>query len=478
MDDKVAEKVQVKLEFKADSAQARGEMAATRKEVEKLGVESRKTQQEMSRVGSGGAGGGGTGGVGAGAGGAGGVGGGFMAVLAKAAVALTIFKQAVEGASKGIAAYYGDKYANKTVGAVTEGLNSLFMGIPQGLADNYMGIRFARSNAEKMKGYEREDIFNVMQSGNLAWNQQYRSLNEQRAATRDSYEAQMGISRNARLWHGQFGTDPGQTDPRFRQSIKEIAGADAGVVIGERAFSRAETERKRLHQLTLEAGHKVSLESNAPLEDGNPFAFENRATKVRMANKELLQREIELQAALENQQKVGLDLEQKRSQLRQANLNYSKAELEIAKERESKAKSQASEFGMMSGSDKLALKYALQQAQSQGIDALPEDSRNLLARSGLTGEWARDQSEKSVQDDPVYQSIVKALGGKTSSQQTKDRITLENKIEFDTEIDAEELANGFKVQWDHFFERIGPLVRTIADQQLTVVLNQRKQVEK
>lgn len=497
------DKVQVKLEFKADAAQARGEMAATRREVEKLGVESRKTQQEMARMGGHGSGGtpGGTPGSGAGGGAS-----GLMSGLARATGALMAFRQVIEGTSKAMASYYSNKYENRTMGAIAEGGNSLLGGIPQWAVDQYKGIRFSRSKADMDEAYRREDIFSVRRPVEATIAQQNRGFIEQRASASDRHEAAIAGANTSKWWAGKFGTEPGQTDPRLRGLLEAGESARTGAVVGERADARALLGVNRADQSLTEAKNKAFQErlrlgkmGDAPAskyteeqlrmmpfmrqsggESGgdNSFKRQSQEAEVRKANLEVLIREKDLREAIEGKHKTGLELEQKRSELRKASLNYSKAELEIAREREGKAKSQAADFGMMSGSDKLALKYGLQQAQSQGIDALPEETRQLLARSGLTGEFAQRESERSVQDDPVYQSIVQALGGKTSRQSTTERLAIETKVELNSDIDTRELAEGLRVQWDQYLEKMKPLMEEISLQQLKIVLNQRKQVEK
>lgn len=478
--------VEVRMKFVADAKQAQGEMAATRREVEKLGKEAQRTQQEMKRMGAGG-GGGGAGGT-PGAGGAGGGGGtpgskdmAFAMALGKATALLAIFGQALQGAAKAAGTYYGrNDWTNKSAGAAYSLIDSLTFGPVDKSRQEIESTYYGKSRAANIESMRLEPIRQTRLGLTGSLNQQSGAIWEQRGSAEDAYSAAMALAGGrggivGGLMQGMGLRD--ERDARIIQAERGKAESYQGTLMGESAKARADSEVRRLQKILGGLRSEKLMAEEASGLTGNKYQHEIRKTNIRLKDTEILQRQQELQKAIENQNATGLALEQKRHALRQANLNFSKAELDIIKEKEQKAKGAASEFGMMSGSDKIALKYALQQAQSQGIDALPEETRRLLAGSGLTGEWAREQSEKSVQDDFNYQQIVAMLGGKTSEQLGKERLTIENKIELDSQTDAEELAKGMRQQWDQYLDMLEPLIQKIANQQLKLALNQRKQMD-
>jgi len=149
-----------------------------------------------------------------------------------------------------------------------------------------------------------------------------------------------------------------------------------------------------------------------------------------------------------------VNLARQEYELAQATTNVQKQKYALLEQQVNKSKSAATEFGMMSGADKLALKYGLQQAQSQGFDTLPEETRQLLARSGVTGEFASKRAQRLAETDPIYGEIVRIQGGQTVTQLEEELKKLGTSIEVKIQTDKDDLKAKIREAAEEYFGEV------------------------
>ena len=170
-------------------------------------------------------------------------------------------------------------------------------------------------------------------------------------------------------------------------------------------------------------------------------------------------------------------LAQKEYEVNKATTEVAKVRLSLLQQQADKAKSAAEGFGALSGTEQLAVQSALLQAKRSGIDTLPEDQRNLLLRTGLTSEFATEQTRKSIQNDPVYQSIVGMLGGKTSEQLEAEVKKLKQEIEVKIEIDERQLSEAMSKAAQEWLGKVLKITNSaigVSNDKIQLQLSQQK----
>jgi hypothetical protein len=186
----------------------------------------------------------------------------------------------------------------------------------------------------------------------------------------------------------------------------------------------------------------------------NPWKQQEGQAELERRLNELIRQRGLFEAANARARESSLAVSQKEYDLGKASVEVQKAKLGLLQQQADRAKSGAEQFGAMSGADKLALQSAISEAKSQGIDTLTEERRNLILRSGVSQEWGTDLTRKSVQDDPVYRSIVASVGGKTDKQLEAEVAGLKQEIEVKIEVDEKKLAEALKANAETFIGRI------------------------
>jgi len=237
---------------------------------------------------------------------------------------------------------------------------------------------------------------------------------------------------------------------------------------GVRAALRAQEEARQRFGV---AGKTLAFDRGNLREFGNAYDLAQQRVGETNNPRGLIQM-AQHQGALDESARQRAAFEKQILTTRESAVNLARQEYELAKtttgvqmqklailqKQADQAKSAATEFGMMSGADKLALKYGLQQAQQQGFDTLPEETRQLLARSGVTGEFAQGRARRGAADDPMYREIVGMLGGKTDELLAQELKDLGGKIEIQVEFDRRKLEEAMRESATEFFGEVQRLL--------------------
>lgn len=476
--------VEVRMKFTADGKQATGEVASTRREVEKLGKEAQKTQQELKRMGAGGGAGGGGGGVAAG-GGTGGRESGDNAKLftmwSKAIGIVMMFGKALEGASKAVDIYQQAHLNNtqKFIGAAAAIGNELTFGATSYIEKKLTDIYFSKSKVGALNALAQEGYQSNVLGIRAGEGQRLRQLQEEHEFGKASAQVRADKAQGTfdlREWALRNRDNPAmkdRIDPQLinaQISMKEAFGQSGAL---DEAYIRS---RNNVGARKDELAALIKERDKMPL-GGNMFSAEENAVKWRLKNLEIAQKQKEVEDAINQRKQRGMEFTQSYYEASKKSVEVRQTELSLLKQRETMQKSSERDFNIMGASDKMALKYAVDQAKNFGIENVDEDTRRQLLGSGLTREWATEGLDRFGQNDPTRQAIIEAVGGKSAKQLGEESIQLERKINIELkELDENTAAQIKKVLKEHL-DDMDEHTKKMVEQQLRMLLNQRKNFE-
>lgn len=446
--------VSVKLKFQADTTQSSKAMKDLEQQAQKTG----KAVQDANKPAGG-----------SGAGGAGGAGNALMA-FAKVAAVVMAFGKAMDAASKAVQ-IFSDKTSS---GAQKyEALaNIVTLGLSKFMTDKLDRVMYAKSILAYNQFQQQEPGMMARAQVQGQYSRSVTSLAFDKFAGLDAAElGPQSMSRQIALM--KAGRDS-EADPRLTNAKVGAEKAFNETILATRQEGRSGMFVKSLQQQLDKMQDERVRMTTTNEKGGNVWRTEMEKSQIRIKDMEILEKQKEIQAAIAMHEKNSMDLAKKRYELRNRDIEISKAELDVLREKEAKAKSFAATMGMASGADKLALKSAIEDANQFGIDTLSEDRRNLIGR--FVPDYAGKKAQQSVENDPTVQAIIAATGEKNLQQITKERITLEQKIDVDMQINEEKLAEAMKTKFDEAFKATQKILEGIANTQLGIAFNVRKQI--
>ncbi len=473
--------VSVKLKFGADTAQASKAVKDLERQTKDLDKATKEANREMARMG-------GPGGASNFPGGASASGGsGNFAGMAKFATVTYVAAKAMEGLAKSIE-ILGDKSLS-TSQKLAKGVEAILQEIP-----------IVNSLAQASKMLTTEIFYG---SDKRAYNQQ--QLNE-RAAGEVLGIAGQSLDQMLPAKMRQV-TARSQADDMIFAANREIAGIAGGSAFGGlglgaldledprvRAARRAKLgavsesnqafERKRLltgFQGQLQSGldgleaERAAIEARRP-SAANKYQQGQIESELRQKDMEILAQKVRLQDVINQKNQAGLDLEQKRFDVKKRELDIQRAELQVITEKEQKARGNEESFAAMSAGDKLGALYALQDVQKRGIAAQPQEVRDLLLNNPLTSEYTRKLIGKEADTDPVLAQVARLIGAERASDLGKKRLELNTKIELQVNVDTKDFAQSVRKAADATFDEVNKIIESVFETKFKMLTNPPRQL--
>lgn len=467
------EDVEVRLKLTADGAQASRALQDVEDRAKRVDKATQGARESQRRLGDSGAAGAVAGAMG---------GGGnwrqetFKGVAA-ATFAVGVFTRTVEAASKATLAYVQavSKGQSGTAAAVRGAIDTLLFGIPSTVEGHVESIRYAGSKASAAT--VREQTSQSMAQMNLMSGARsgIGDLRIESAQANAMQTGEAGIAtRRAREARAYARLEP---EGRARYDA-DIALQQAQV--GRKAASAGLGEIDRQIGATndrLGSARESSEFWRRPGGITNQFVGQIAGDYKREADTRLLKEQAELQRLLQLRKQSQLQLDEKSLDVQRKKVDVSKAELAVVAQKEQRAKASQESFGLMSGGDKAGLLYSLRQAKNQGFGTLTEEQRGMLAGNDLTSDFIRKEALKSAGNDPVYQEILRLMGGSSFEKLREQRVNLEANISVESNLNEAQIRRATTEALDKNLELIRKIILDVIETQMRLQMNQPKQIE-
>lgn len=251
----------------------------------------------------------------------------------------------------------------------------------------------------------------------------------QRTAAAEEFAARSTLAATQRYRLGGLGTfdrstvlgtheynDEQATQPAWdarTRAQREVAAARANSKYAENAMAEAERNLRarkagsdaanRRHQGFIDAENRTGFRYKAERAESGSAA---QVASVQLANAQK-QYEEEITRSRERR----LQLAQAESNLRKADVEYSRAQLEVEKNREARQSAISQGIGAQSKGERMSNFNALKLLESRGIENLPPELQEMAAR--VAPEYVAKQREK------FGEQALRNEGGFSSEQMTK-----------------------------------------------------------
>lgn len=455
----VEREVLYKLKVQGDSQGGRAfeDLSKRAKQLEQDANRAGKAASAAARGGS--VGGGGfvnpasaTGGSRAGGGGGGGesVFAGFAPALASVTVAAVAMQKGLEAATNAVKAF-NDK--TLTASASNARLVESLVPFSQTFGNLFRAILKVDEQFAAVAKNTRDGIANAERSAaaTAAKRDRMQSIN-------DVYYRGVGAKEAAEVLRDDPGLRRDLGDERFRgqaeakvEALRNQFGAEEKATDALVALAKAQEEANRA------SGKVEHLAATTPSNQNigdwvDQLEAAKKIEKLQAAivnEKNALNRLSQAEVAAENAVAAAM---QKKHEAAKADVALAREKLKAVQEEGQAYRTSAVAFGKLRANERAVAVLSAKQLRDQGVDSLTDHQRDLLGRTGMFNKQFEESAIRAAESDSAFKEALGIAGQRDIKEITKDKLSLEQKVNVNVNLSEEELAK-------NIVDKMAPMVK-------------------